>query len=214
MSEKLVTDGQTDSVRDMARAKGVTVGQFQRWLDTKGPRGAAYLLDTLRFDMILPPPGARFHILPNTEVILDEPWGNAVESAGPNTPANFDVHKVSYLYPPTGKGEMMGHYIALNFPDADGSWQLALDWAKSQRLENTAPREVFAVAKKHSNLYQIVGQDQMYLVATDECTFERQQQACSVCWYGRVREASMDRLKCFVSGNDWFLFRKSSVPVT
>lgn len=208
MSKHLrVTSGQLDSVRQMANEKHIPRPLFQQALDDGR---VARFLDSLGMGGITAPPGARIHLLTGVEVTLDRDWQEAVNVAGPNTPADYDVRKVGDLYPPTGKGKVVSDYILLNFPKGDG-WDAALAWAKEQKLENTTPREVFAVGEHHPNLHKVLGQNPAYVVATTKCAFEGYQRACCVWWRDARRVADLLWVCDFGSSDDWFLFRKPSV---
>jgi hypothetical protein len=202
MSVKLVTSNQTDSVRDMANAKGVSRQEFQDALDDGR---VAKFLDGLKF---APPEGARIHILQGLRVQRDKDWQEAVTAAGPNTPGDYNVRKVGDLYLPTGTGETEGDYILLNYPSGDGSWEKALAWAAKKGLKNTIPREAFAVGEKHPNLHTELKCDSMYAVATTECTFGGSRRACCVWWHGSRREALLRWLGDFDNASVWFFFRK------
>ena len=163
--------------------------------------------------LIVPPPSARLHLLSKIRVVLDQDWHKAVGDAASVTIEDFClIYKAEALYPPTGKGELVRDYIALNFNWLAG-WQVALDWAKQQGLENTAPREAFAVGNQCPNLNHILGKHQTYLVATTCCTFVGKQQACCVYWTGTMHEPILRPTDSFKFCGSWFLFRKPSVLV-
>lgn len=207
MSKKtLVTSNQTDAVRDMANAKGVTRAQFQVAQDDGR---IARFLDTLKVDptALTPPPGARLHTV-HIRFKPDREWQESINTAGPNTPSDYNVRKVGDQYPATGTEEIEEDLILLNFPNGD-SFDKALAWAKSQHLENTVPREVFAIGEQHPKLHDVLGQNPMYVVATKECTFEGDRSACYVWWFGSLREADLSWVRYFDHSSDWFAFRKS-----
>lgn len=208
MSRKntLVTSNQTDSVRDMANAKGVTRAQFQAAQDDGR---VARFLDSLKVDSkaVVPPQGARIHTL-RVRVKLDRLWQEAVNAAGPNTPGNYNVRKVGDQYAPTGTEEIEEDLILLNYPQGDGNWDKALAWAQIQGLKNTVPREVFAIGEQYPKLHNELGLNPMYVVATTECTFEGNRLACYVWWGDSDRGANLDWVSNFVSSDVWFAFRK------
>lgn len=161
-------------------------------------------------DRIIAPEGARIHILRVT-VKLDEQWQEAVNAAGPNTPSDYNVRKVGGLYVPTGTGEEEQKHILLNYPNGDGSWDIALSWAESKGLKKTVPREVFAIGKQHPGLHRALGVNPMYMVATTECTFGGRRRACCVWWSDSGREADLPWVRDFGLACDWFSFREPSV---
>jgi hypothetical protein len=205
----LVTSGQMEAVRQMANEKGISRSQFQQGLDDGG---LSRYLDTLKFGGITIPPGARIHLLTGVTVTLDQDWQEAVNTAGPNTPADYNVRKVGDLYKPTGKGKVVCDYVALNFTRGDG-WQAALAWAKEQKLESTTPREAFVVAEHNPTLHKVLGQNPMRLAATTECTFGGFRRAGGVWWRDAKSGANLHWVSYFGLGYDWFLFRKPSVLV-
>lgn len=211
MSKKtLVTSNQTDAVRDMANAKGVTRVQFQSAQDDGR---IARFLDTLKIDqnqkVVMSTQDPRIHIV-RVKVKLDRPWQEAVNAAGPNTPNNYNVRKVGDLYLPTGTDEVEEELIMVNYPKGDG-YDKALAWAKTQGLENTVPREVFAIGEQHPNLHIELGVNPMYAVSTTECSFEGDRSACFVWWHDSAREASLHWVSSFDDSHDWFVFRKSAL---
>lgn len=204
----LVTSNQTDAVRDMANAKRVTRAQFTAAMDDGR---IARFLDTLKVDptALTPPPGARLHTV-RIRFKPDREWQEAINAAGPNTPSDYNVRKVGDQYPPTGTEEIEEDLILLNFPNGDG-FDAALAWAKSKQLENTVPREVFAIGEQHPKLHIELGQNPMYVAATKECTFEGHRGACYVWWDDLKRGAYLGRVEDFSYGGGWFAFRKSAL---
>lgn len=209
MSKKmLVSSNQTDAVRDMANAKGVTRAQFQAAQDDGR---IARFLDTLKVDptALTPPPGVRLHTV-RIRFKPDREWQESINAAGPNTPSDYNVRKVGDQYPPTGTEEIEEDLILLNFPNGDG-FDAALAWAKSKQLENTVPREVFAIGEQHPKLHEELGQNPMYVAATKECTFGGDRGACCVWWDGSERGVDLDWVSGFDNSSDWFAFRKSAL---
>jgi hypothetical protein len=201
----LVTSNQTDAVRDMANAKGVTRAQFQMAQDDGR---IARFLDTLKVDptALTPPPGARLHTV-RIRFKPDREWQEAINDAGPNTPSDYNIRKVGDQYLPTGTEEIVEDLILLNFPNGDG-FDAALAWAREKKLENTVPREVFAIGEQHPKLHEELGQNPMYVAATKECSFGGCRIACYVWWYDSKRGAYLDWVGNFVSSGVWFAFRK------
>jgi len=197
-----VTSNQSDAVRQMANEKGVGRANWQRAHDDK--RWTRFL-DGLK--ELVPPEGARIHIL-RAKVKLDRPWQEAVDTAGPNTPSDYNIRTVGDLYVPTETGEEERDYVLLNYPNGDGSWDKSLAWAAQEELQRTAPREAFAVGEQYPTLHYTFGMNPIYVVATTECFFEGCRQACSVWWRGAGREASLRWVSCFGGSFGWVLFRK------
>lgn len=205
MSDKLVTLNQVRSVQQMANEKRVGRVRFQKALDDGR---AASFLDDLKSDEILPPEGTRIHIL-RVKVKLDQPWQEAVNAAGPDTPSHYNVRKVGDLYVPTGFGEEEQEHVLLNFPAGDGSWDKALMWAETKGLKRTVPREVFAIGKQYPELHRTLGINSLYIVSTKECTFEGDRRACCVWWSDAGREACLFWVSDFGGAGAWFAFRKT-----
>lgn len=205
---KLVTSNQANAVKDMANAKGLSRAQFQAAQDD-GRIGR--FLDTLKVDStaLTPPPGARLHTV-RIRFKPDREWQESINAAGPNTPSDYNVRKVGDQYPPTGTEAIEEDLILLNFSNGDG-FDAALAWAKSKQLENTVPREVFAIGEQHPKLHKELGQNPMYVAATKECTFVGDRFACYVWWDDSEREADLSLVENFDSSNDWFAFRKSAL---
>lgn len=163
-------------------------------------------------NLLIPPLGGHLHLLPSIKVALDQDWQVAVNVAAPNTPDHYTVRKVGNLYPPTGQGKVVSDYVAVKFSQVD-SWQVALDWAKQQGLENTTPREVFAVAQQYPTLRQTLEQHlcSMGLMATTSCTLNGFHHTCYVCWSGVHRHSLLPLVMCHFGDGAWFLFRMPSV---
>ena len=140
----------------------------------------------------------------------DREWQESINAAGPNTPSDYNVRSVGGEYPPTGTEEIEEDLILLNFPNSDG-FDAALAWAKSKQLENTVPREVFAIGEQHPKLHEELGQNPMYVAATKECTFGGVRGACCVWWYDSGRGAGVSWVGQFDNSNGWFTFRKSAL---
>ena len=178
------------------------------------------------------PPGTRIHTL-SVQVKLDRPWEEAVFSAGTNigsrdNPRKWQipsVWKVGDLYLPTGTGEVCEELILFNYtpdngswlrqlffgrkPTSGGTWFTALAWAASLGLKRTVPREVFAVAEQHPTLPQTLGVDSMTALATTECTFNDQRQACGVWWGGPLSTgALLTPISSAIHPRVWFAFKR------
>ena len=204
MSSKLVTLNQVKSVQDMANAKGVGRENFQKGLDDGR---VARFLDSL-MTPIVAPQGARIHHNLHVRVKMDREWQEVVNVAGPNTPDHYNVRKVGNRSLPTGTDEVEEDLVLLNYPLGDGNWDKALAWAKTVNLNNTVPREVFAIGERHPNLHRELGCNTMYTVATTECSFGGSRQACCVWWDGSRRGAYLGWLGFFDDSFGWFVFRK------
>ncbi|OHA27004.1 MAG: hypothetical protein A3C06_04545 [Candidatus Taylorbacteria bacterium RIFCSPHIGHO2_02_FULL_46_13] len=202
----LVTSNQTDAVRDMANAKGVTRAQFQSAQDDGR---IARFLDSLRGDscVIPAPSGACIHTV-RIRFKPDSGWQEAVNAAGPNTPSEYNIRKVGDQYPPTGTEEIEEDLILLNYPKGDGNWNTVHAWAVTQNLTKTVPREVFALGEQHPKLHEVLGQNPMYAVATTECSFGGGRGACYVWWVGSGRGAGLVWVDNFGDASGWFVFRQ------
>jgi hypothetical protein len=58
---------------------------------------------------------------------------------------------------------------------------------------------VFAVGKQFPTLHRTLGLDPMYVVATTDCTFDGNHQACYVWWNGSVASALRAAGSCSAS---------------
>jgi len=204
---KAVTAAQLAQVGKMAAEKGVGKDAFQQHGLDDGT--LARVLDQIKNDHVLtqlsPLPGGRLHIV-RVQVDRSRDWREAINVAGPDTPADSTVCKVGDLYPSAAaKGEE--ELILLNFPEG-GSWEKACDWADQSGLVRTHPRQVFATGEHSPNFHRELGLSLMYVVATTECTFEGGRQACYVRWDGLGRETGLGWLEGFGDASDWFAFRR------
>lgn len=202
---KPVTSAQGGSLVKMANAKGIPRDAFQTWLDNH----AAGTLDDIKTGTVglKAPDGARIHIV-RIKYRQDRAWAEAIDAAGLNTPADYNVRKVGDLYLPTGTQEIEEDLVMLNYHEGGGSWDKALAWASGAKLENTVPREVFAVGEQHPKLHVTLGVNPMYAVATTPCSFEGYRQACYVWWDVSDRMAHLFWTSDFGYTYVWFLFRK------
>lgn len=210
--QKSVSVAQIEQVRKMAGDKGIDRDRFQKFGLDNGL--VALALDAVVLGLpitigipIIPPPGGRIHTV-RIKVALNRPWLEAVNTAGPDTPDNYNVRKVGDLYLPTGTGVIEEDLILLNYPAGDGSWEKALAWADQFRLRKTDPRRVFAIGEGHPNFHKEVGIDPTYVVATEECSFVGRRQACVVWWSGSERRARLDWVSRCGYAHAWFAFRK------
>lgn len=154
---------------------------------------------------LVPPEGCRIHTL-RVPVIFGQSWPEAVEEAGPHTPDNYDVWKVGNQYPPTGEGVKEAEIVLLNYSRGGGSLDKAVAWATENRLKRTTPRHVFAIGKNKSRLHYELGINPMYVVATEECSFEGDQHACFVWWLVALRGASLGWVGNYGRSDGWFAF--------
>ncbi|MEX2052338.1 MAG: hypothetical protein WD991_01405 [Candidatus Paceibacterota bacterium] len=209
--KKNVTDRQGLEHARLARAKKVSREAYQTVHDDGT---MARVLDGIRDGLpitvgvpVVPPPGCRILTL-KVPVRLDEPWDDAVNAAGPDTGADWNVRKVGDLYVPTGKGVVEQEFVLLNYPAGDGSWEKAITWGDTMHLHRTAPRQVFAIGKAKPNFHTEVGIDPTYVVETTGCAFDGDGQACFVWWDGSRREAYLNWQSLYGSSHVWFAFRK------
>lgn len=213
MSKQLdVTVAQAMEVRSMALAKGISRKCFQRGLTDGTFATALEVVKEGRRIMLAPnfepPPGGRIYIL-RVPVVLDRDWHDAINAAGPNTPDNYDVRKVGDLYLPTGTGVVEKEAVLLNFGLNGGSWDRAIAWARQYPvLKKTDPRLVFAICEYHPLLHRELNVNPMFVVATQECSFEGNRQACNVWSNGVRREAYLRWVNNCGSAYDWFAFSR------
>ena len=206
MSRKPVTVSQAECLRKIANEKQVGRDRFQQAIDD-GSFG--HFLDSLKLESggIAPPEGARVHVL-RVKVDQSREWQDAVSAAGPDTPDSYNVRKVGGQYPSVGGEVIEEELILLNFPKGDGNWDKANVWAGAHGLKRTNPREVFAVGEQHPKLHEQLEQNPMYVVATTDCSFEGNRDACYVWWNDSMREAGLDWIEVFDFSYAGFAFRK------
>ncbi len=206
-----MTTAQLEQVRKMANEKSVTRQSFQKYLDDGT---LADVLSAIKqelpikiIDWLVAPEGARIFTIEAT-VDLGEDWDVAVKNGGPNTPADYNIWKVGHLYPVSGAGAVKRRYHLLSWPNGGGSLDKALAWGKKYNLLTTEPREVFGIGKSNPKFNYEVGPNPCYVVATEECAFEGDQQACNVWWFGSKRRADLDWVSDDGNADDWFAFRE------
>ena len=153
----------------------------------------------------VPPPGGRVHIV-RVPVRLDREWQEAVNVAGPDTPGNYNIHKVGDQYPPAGNETVEAEVILMNFGPNGGTWDKAIAWAEQYRLKRTNPRHAFAVGEHKPQLHRELGMDPMYVVATEECAFGGDRSACDVWWDGSGRKAYLYWVGDYGRSRGWFAF--------
>lgn len=209
MAIKDVTHGQLEEVKRLARDAGVGRELFQTELLDNGALAA--LLRKVGDKKsgstveIVPPEGGRVHVV-RVPVRLDREWQEAINAVGPHTPDSYNVRKVGDQYPPSGAGTVKAEIILMNFGPNGGNWDLAIAWAKQYRLKRTNPRHVFAIGEHKPQLHHELGMDPMYVVATEECTFEGGRSACDVWWGRSGRGADLYWLEYYGFSSDWFAF--------
>lgn len=153
----------------------------------------------------VPPPGGRVHIV-RVPVRLDREWQEAVNAAGPDTPDNYNVRKVGDQYPSMTGEAAETEIILMNFGPNGGTWDKAIAWSEQYRLKRTNPRHAFAIGEHKPQLHRELGFDYMYAVATEECAFEGDRDACSVWWFGSRREADLYWVGYCGFSSVWFAF--------
>ena len=209
---KSVTTAQVEHVKKMARAKGVSKDLFQDNFIDGGL--CAVAIDAAKSGSrlkVIPPIvapdgwGGRTHFV-EVEVDENQPWSDAVNAAGPNTPDNYDIHKVGDLYLSTDKGRRRKVKMVLVNLANGGDFVKAVAWANQFDLKRTSPRQVFAIGKKFPELHQELGMDPMYVVASEECTFGGYRRVCSVWWGGSDREADLDWVGGVRYSDGWVAF--------
>lgn len=156
------------------------------------------------------PGGGRIHVLPGILVREDEDWTQALESAVPDTPADYTIRKVGHLYPPTGKGEVRKDFVLLHRPGWSLDQFLACGLA-NRLLGTTAARDVFAVGREKHELNRELGMDPIWVHATDVQTFGGFRGVPFVWWGGAERKADHDWVEHVGSAHGWCLFSRESV---
>ncbi|KKU93513.1 MAG: hypothetical protein UY53_C0008G0011 [Parcubacteria group bacterium GW2011_GWA2_50_10] len=153
----------------------------------------------------VPPEGGRVHIL-RVLVQLDREWQEAINAAGPDTPADYNVRKVGNQYPSHGVGIVEAEVILMNFGPDGGNWDRAIAWASQYGLKRTSPRHVFAIGEHNPWLHHELVVDPVYVVATEECAFEGYRNACRVWWRRSQRKCGLYWVEVCGYSSDWFAF--------
>ena len=210
MSEKPVTSRQGEAIVDMANDKGLNCAQFQKAMDD----GTwAMFLDSIKWGTvgIVPPRGARLHVV-RIRVKLGRDWQEAVNSVRfGSTSMDNEVRQVGNQYIPVGSGEIEEEIVLINYPTGTvGDWWSALAWAKREGLYRTDPREVFAIGQQYEDLLGTFGGSEVVVVATQECQFQEEPQACFVWWHDTRCEAALRWVLHFDVCSSWFAFRRQA----
>lgn len=189
-----VTHKQGLGIAVMANQMGVSHDQFQEGTRAIIPTAFRAMKQTgARLKLIPPiaPPswGGRVYEV-KVPVILGQPWQEAVNEAGPDTPYGYNVWKVGKLYPPTGTGIKEADVVLVSLTGG-GDFAKAVAWAEQYDLKRTPPRHVFAIGRHKPNLHRELRMNPMYVVATQECSFEGYQRVCDVWFDGAEREADL-----------------------
>jgi len=154
---------------------------------------------------LVPPDGGRIHIV-RVPVRLNREWQEAINAAGPDTPGNYNVRKVGDQYPPKGNEVVEVEIVLMNFGPNGGNWDKAIAWANQYRLKRTNPRHAFGIGEHKPELHREFKMGYMYAVATEECAFEGDRNACDVWWSRSMRECSLDRVEDCGDSAAWFTF--------
>lgn len=154
---------------------------------------------------LVAPDGGRIHIV-RVLVNPSRPWQNAVDSAGPNTPSNYDVRRVADKYPPQDGAVEEKEIILVNFGRTIPDTQVAVDWVKQYKLRPASPRPVFAIGECKPQLHRELGLDSMAVVSPEECTFDGGRRVCHVWWGGADRDCYLDWYDDEWDADFWFAF--------
>ncbi len=188
--------------------------KVERMLQKKGgtlmdPILAISKVDEIIFSVtvaeLVPPDGGRIHIV-RVPVRLDREWQEAINAAGPDTPDNYNVRKVGDQYPPRGNRVVEAEIVLMNFGPNGGNWDKAIAWADQYRLKRTNPRYAFAIGEHKPELHRELEMDYMYAVATEECTFGGDRDACFVWWGRSERGCGLSRVGDYGGPSGWFAF--------
>lgn len=138
------------------------------------------------------------------------PWKEAIMQAGPDTESDYDVLKVSNLYPAEQKVSETKELVFLNFKNGNGSYEKAAAWGKENGLTPSTPQDIFEFAIKNPDLEIFFGKSRGYIVETTGCMFDGDAQACHVYWNDANRKAYLYWQAYFGYAYAWFAFCKSS----
>ena len=142
---------------------------------------------------------------------LDQPWREAIEKAGPDTPTSDEVWGAGINFEPIGTGLWEGRLVLINFP-RHGGWRDATDWAEEHNLVSADPRRVFSFWGERK---YILPTDECIIVpevvSPEDCTIDGVRQACSLWLYDLAPRARISPIYRFSTGGleYWFAFRKN-----
>jgi RES domain-containing protein len=154
---------------------------------------------------IAAPKGGRIHVV-RVPVDPAREWQEAVNAAGPNTPASYDIRKVGHLYPPYAGLVAEREIILVNFGKTIPNGQYALDWAKPHGLQPENPRGVFAVGECKPGLNNELGMSYMAVVSLEACSFRGRRQVPCAWWFDSWRWAYLRWFDNDWNDNYWFAF--------
>jgi hypothetical protein len=143
------------------------------------------------------------------KVDMSEDWEQAIKKSCPDTWSESNIWKVGDQYP-AQKGVVESDIVLVNYPEGI-DFDVAVKEAKKKGLHLITPREIFAIQKEYPTLHKTLGVDYMYIVGTEECTFEGYRRACYVWWFGSGRWAYLYDVRRYGDSSGWFAFRKSEL---
>jgi hypothetical protein len=151
------------------------------------------------------PKSGRIHVV-RVPVDPAREWQAAINAAGPNTPANYDVRKVGHLYPQQTGAVVEREIILVNFGKTIPNGQYALDWAKPFGLRPENPRGVFAIGEHRPQLNTELGMSYMAVVSLEACSFGGGRRVPFAGWDDSEREACLYWFDGDWVGRCWFAF--------
>lgn len=154
---------------------------------------------------IAAPKGGRIHVV-RVPVDPAREWQEAVNAAGPDTPASYDVRKVGDQYPPQAGAVAEREIILVNFGKRIPDGQYVLDWANPHGLRPENPRGVFAIGEHKPNLNTELGMPYMAVVSLEACSFVGSRRVPRVWWSGSSRGAYLSWFGDDWRGVYWFAF--------
>lgn len=154
---------------------------------------------------VVAPKGGRIHVV-RVPVDPAREWQEAINAAGPDTPANYDVRKVGHLYSQQTGAVVEREIILVNFGKTIPNGQYALDWAKPLGLMPVSPRAVFAIGEHRPQLNTELGMSYMAVVSLEQCSFEGSRQVPFAWWSASKREAYLGWFDDGWVGYCWFAF--------
>ncbi len=189
--------------------RDLTPDVAQGWIENQGALQRVLRGALMSGEFVLAPQGGTLHFV---SVPVDEsrPWDEAVRTAGPNTPDEYNVWKVGDQYPPQGESGVR-EIILVNF--GRGSFttgEQALAWGKENRLRPASPRGCFAVGEHCPKLNRELGKNYMAVVSLDLCSFGGERQVCNVWWNDTERGANLNWVDDEFDDDYWLAFVRYS----
>ena len=141
-------------------------------------------------------------------VNYDQAWADAIRLGAPNTGSGSYIHRVGDQFPTDQKGTVTEKIRWVQF-GSSYRHQVALDYAKDEKIAHVHPRGTFATTEHHPKIADEQGEDYMYLNSALTCTVGGFVFVPHVgCHRGGVRYAGTYVVQLGFHGFSWFGFRE------